>query len=155
MTPMRRAGFSLVEVTLAIGIIAFALVAILALIPVGMKSGGEAIDATRTSLAAKDAQNRVRSSVTSATFASTSDVNLPPWFFDRDGVFLGTSVSNNVFYRADATIHKDWGSNVPPPNVDATILRPATLQLRWPLNTSNGNPLGNNNASFTFYVRRP
>src|SRR5438309_1203287 len=134
---MRRAGFSLVEVTLAIGIIAFALVAILALVPVGMKSGGEAIDATRTSLAAKDAQNRVKSSVTTATFASANDVNLPNWFYDRDGFFLGTAVSVNSFYRIDATIHKDWGTNAPPANVDATALRPATLQLRWPVNTSN------------------
>lgn len=151
----KQRAFSLVEVTLAIGVIAFALLAIVGLIPVGMKSGGEAIDATRTSLAAKDAQNRVRSSVTTTTFTNTSDVNLPTWFFDRDGIFLGTAVSNKAVYRADATIHKDWGSNTAPPNVDASVLRPVTLQLRWPLNPADGSPLGNNSASFNFYVRRP
>jgi uncharacterized protein (TIGR02598 family) len=150
-----KRGFSLVEVTLAIGIIAFALLAIVALIPVGVKSGGEAIDATRTSLAAKDAQNRVKSSVTSTIFASATDAVLPTWYYDREGIFLGTAVSSNAFYRVDATIHKDWGGNASPPNVDATVLRPTTLQLRWPLDTSNGAALGNNNASFTFYVRRP
>ena len=152
----KRAAFSLVEVTLAIGIIAFALIAILGLIPVGLKSGGEAIDATRTSLAAKDAQNRVKSSVTSATFAGTADIALPAWFYDREGVFVDTAVNGfgNVVYRADATIKGSWGANAPP-NVDANVMRPVTLQLRWPVKPSDGSPLGNNNVSFAFYVRKP
>lgn len=60
-----RAGFSLMEITVAIGVIAFGLIAILGLLPVGMKSGREAIDATRTSLIAQDVFNRVRASTMS------------------------------------------------------------------------------------------
>lgn len=150
----RQSAFSLVEVTLAIGIVSFALLAILALVPVGMKSGSEAIDATHTSLIGQDAQNRVRSTVTNTTFASANDIS-SAWFYDRDGGFVGTAITFNAFYRADATIHKDWGVNASPSNVDATLLRPVTVQVRWPVNTSNGNPLGNNETSFTFYVRRP
>ena len=60
-----------------------------------------------------------------------------------------------LFYRADAIIHKDWGANAPPPNVDATVLRPVTVQVGWPLNPTTGTPVGNNTTSFTFYVRRP
>lgn len=147
-------AFSLVEVTLAIGVVAFALLAILALVPVGMKSGSEAIDATHTSLLGQDSQNRIKSSVTSATFTAAADVN-STWFYDRDGVFLGTAATPNAFYRADAIIHKDWGANAPPPNVDATVLRPVTVQVGWPLNPTTGTPVGNNTTSFTFYVRRP
>lgn len=46
MTSKRRcaAGFSLVEVTLAIGIVAFALITLLALMPVGLKTNRKSID---------------------------------------------------------------------------------------------------------------
>ncbi len=150
-----RNGFSLVEVTLAIGVIAFALIALLGLLPVGMKSGAEAIDATHVSLIGVDSGNRVKNAVTSVIFASASDTTLPTWFYNRDGAYVGTTVTTDSYYRADATIHKDWGANPSPPNVDATTLRPATVQVRWPINTSNGNALGSSGGSFTFYVRRP
>jgi len=150
----KTSGFSLVEVTLALGIIAFGIVAILGLIPVGMKSGSEAIDATHSALIGKEAQSRTQSSVTSATFGSAADITLPTWYYDRDGTFIGTTVTANSFYRADATIRASWGANAPP-NINATVLRPVTLELRWPVNISNGNPLGSNASAFTFYVRRP
>ncbi|MEY2480538.1 MAG: hypothetical protein QOI04_1465 [Verrucomicrobiota bacterium] len=59
----RQSGFSLVEVTLAIGIIGFALLAIFGLIPVGLKSSRDAVDDTKTSLMAQDIFNRVKSEV--------------------------------------------------------------------------------------------
>src|SRR2546423_4274986 len=83
-------AFSLVEVTLALGIIAFALISILALVPVGMKSSGEAIDATHTALIGQDIQKRVKSTAISTTFSANNDVN-SIWFYDRDGFFLGTA----------------------------------------------------------------
>jgi uncharacterized protein (TIGR02598 family) len=149
-----RSGFSLVEVTLTLGIIAFALISILALVPIGMKSSGEAIDATHTALIGQDVQKRVKSTVVSTTFAANSDV-AGIWFYDRDGFFLGTATSATAFYRANTIIHKDWGANAPPANVDATLLRPVTVQLRWPIDPATGNPLGTSAAPFTFYVRRP
>ncbi len=50
----RTAGFSLVEVTLAIGIIAFAFVALFALLPVGMTTFRAAVDATNDSIILQD-----------------------------------------------------------------------------------------------------
>src|ERR1039457_6141659 len=94
----KQYAFSLVEVTLSIGIIAFALLSIFALIPVGMNSGREAIDATHTSLIAQDLQNRVKSSITSTTFSSTSDVPLGPWFYNRDGVFVDVTAGANFTF---------------------------------------------------------
>src|SRR6266542_97639 len=41
---LRRAGFSLIEVTLAIGIIAFALLSVVALLPVGLNATRNAED---------------------------------------------------------------------------------------------------------------
>src|SRR5439155_8917504 len=105
------------------------------LVPVGMRSGGEAIDATYTALIGKDVQARSKASVTYAMFSNTNDVTLPTWFYDRDGSFVGTTVSGSSFYRADGTIHGSWGAAAPP-NVDATVMRPTTVQVRWPVNTS-------------------
>jgi hypothetical protein len=65
MSRNHAGAFSLVEITVAIGVIAFALVAILGLLPIGMKSGREAIDATRTSLIAQDVCDRVHASMVS------------------------------------------------------------------------------------------
>ena len=150
-----RSGFSLVEVTLAIGIIAVALVAIMALIPVGLNSSRDAIDATRSSLIGQDVQTRVKSSVTSATFLGSSDVKLPPWFYDRDGVFVDVTANgySSVVYRAEAIIHSTW--NAAPPNVDATVLRPVTVSLGWQINPTTHSVVGNSATSFTFYVRKP
>jgi uncharacterized protein (TIGR02598 family) len=147
-------GFSLVEVTLAIGIVGFGVIAILGLIPVGTKSGGDAIDATRTALIGKDAQARARATVTYATFASAMDVTLPTGFYDREGNYLGTSVTAAATYRVDGTVHGSWGTAAPV-NVDATVMRAVTVQLRWPVNTATGAALGSNARSFSFYVRRP
>lgn len=149
-----KQGFSLVEVTFALGLVAFALLAILGLMPVGIKSGGEAVDATRTSFIGQDAQSRLRASVTYPMFAAAGDVN-STWFYDRDGIFLGQNVGPSAIYRADATIHGTWKSGAPPPTLDATVLRPVTLQIQWPVNTSTGAVLGKNATSFAFFVRRP
>ena len=149
-----RSGFSLVEVTLAIGIVAFALLAIIGLIPVGLNSSRDAIDATHSSLIGQDVQTRVKSSVTSATF-SGGDTTLPPWYYNRDGVFVDVSTNgyNTVLYRADAIIHGTWNSALP--NVDATVLRPVTVKLGWPINPTTHAVVGNSATSFTFYVRKP
>lgn len=153
-----RRGFSLVEVTLAIGIIGFALVAILALMPVGMNSSRDAIDATHTSLIAQDLENRIKSSVTRATFSNTTDVILGPWFYDRNAVVVDTAANGftSVIYRADATVHAGWGTNAAPASVDANFLRPVTVSLGWPVSSAAPHTvIGNNSVAFTFYVRKP
>lgn len=153
---MQRAqGFTLVEVTLAIGIIAFALLAVLALVPVGLNSGRAAIDATRTTLILSDAQNRARIAGTSATFTNATNVTLPNLYYDQDGLALPGYAG--ALYRAIVTIEATWGANAPPPNVDSGFLRPVTIQLGWPVNASDGSVLAVNadRASFTFYIRKP
>lgn len=153
---MRRVtAFSLIEVTLAIGIIAFALVAIFALIPVGLNSSREAIDATHSSLIGKDVQVRVKGSVTANTFAGSTDLVLGPWFYDQDGVFVDVATNGyaSALYRADAIVHGSWNSV--PANVDATVLRPVTVALGSPLNPATHIALGSNRVSLTFYVRKP
>lgn len=84
----KPAGFSLVEVALSLGIIGFALVAILALVPVGLRSGRDSVDATRTSLIAQDVVNRVRASLDSND--STSQFYFSPYASEIASFFFYT-----------------------------------------------------------------
>jgi type II secretory pathway pseudopilin PulG len=74
-------GFSLIEVTLAIGIIAFALLAVLALLPVGLKTNRESTDQARATqimnAIAVSIQNAVPSVSPSGTY--TQYLPLPPY----------------------------------------------------------------------------
>jgi uncharacterized protein (TIGR02598 family) len=91
---MRKSqGFSLIEVTLAIGIVAFALIAILGLVPVGLNSGRESIDSTHTPLIAQDVFDRIRGYMTSNDSTNTLSYFGPYspgiasfFFYDSDGV---------------------------------------------------------------------
>ncbi len=68
----RRAGFSLVEVTVAIGIFAFVIVGILGLFPVALKQRSDSANETRAALVAKQVFESIESS------ASTNRIYLPP-----------------------------------------------------------------------------
>jgi uncharacterized protein (TIGR02598 family) len=151
---MTRNGhaFSLIEVVIAVGVMSFAIVAILGLMPVGLKSVGEAGDATRTSMVAADAEASIRASVLPSDFTSATSRTITPIYYSREGIRLTSS--SGGFYRVDATIAATWATSLP--NVDQTFLRPVTAVLRWPIDTSNGNPVTNNSSSsFTFYVTKP
>lgn len=153
---MRRLpAFSLIEVTLALGVIGFCLLAIFALIPVGLNSARDAIDSTHLSLIVADVQTRVRSSVTDATFASSNDLTLPALYYDQDGTALPNYTG--AVYRVIATVAGDWSANPSPANVNADFLRPVTIQVGWPVDNSTGNLVGNNAARsvFSYYLSKP
>ena len=124
MMTNRTAAFSMVEVTLALGIVAFALLAIFGLLPVGLTASRNAADDTRTSMVAQDAYNRVRASLNrgvyfDGTFArvplsipatSSPVVALPApwtggvasdqtvaWFYDANGVNRPEALTNGDF----------------------------------------------------------
>jgi uncharacterized protein (TIGR02598 family) len=146
-----RHGFSLVEVVLALGLVGFALLAILGMVPVGLKSAGQSMDATRTSMVSADAESRVRASVSATDFTSSTARTLTS-YYSKDGILVSSFVTG--FYRVDATIQPSWAN--PPVNVDQTYLRPVTAIVRWPIDTTTGNPITNNSSiTFTFFVRKP
>jgi type II secretory pathway pseudopilin PulG len=115
---MRRSNstaFSLVEIALALGVIAIALVAIFGLIPVGLNASRDASNDTQTTMISEDVYSRVRSAVNrgvyfDGTFARVplttgpspipTPVSLPApwtggsaatqtisWFYDINGLF--------------------------------------------------------------------
>ena len=182
--PRRVSGFSLIEVTLAIGVIAFALLAILGLIPIGMRSGRESIDATRTAQIAQDVVNRIRATVVSNN--SSSSVYFAPYtagfatffFYTAEGARTGDlqkvqypsdqpAYYSNVttvgdYYRAKVVI-STFDPAVTYPSYDprgssssSAYLLCATLEIAAPVNLSTGAVLGTAKpVSLTFFLRRP
>jgi uncharacterized protein (TIGR02598 family) len=76
-----RRGFSLIEVTVALGILSFAMVGIIGLMPVGLGAMRDAIDESTTSLIARrligEYQQNAISAITGGTF--------PVRWFDVEG----------------------------------------------------------------------
>lgn len=168
MKQHRSLGFSLVEVTLAIGVIAFALIAIMGLIPIGTKSGRDSIDATRTSMIAQTVFNRIKANMVSNDSSSAayfspyaSGVN-SFFFFTSDGLPTGEllkvpwSSTDQPMYYTNVTNPKDfYRAQVHVSTFDQTVSYPvtdprytpasanwnllcATVSLSWPVNPQNG-----------------
>lgn len=85
-------GFSLVEVTLALGIAAFCLIALIGLMPVGIQTNRNATSQTRATniMAAVIADLRAtpKTNTTSSQFCipiPTGNSSLPPLYFDSEG----------------------------------------------------------------------
>ncbi len=142
-------GFSLIEVALAVAVISFALVAILGLMPVGLKSAAEAGDATRTSMLEANAEADIRATVSPTDFTSATARTVTR-YYDQQGILLTSATG--AFYRVDATIGNTW--TTPLANVDEAYLRPVSAVVRWPVDSS-GNPASSNTTSFTLYVAKP
>jgi uncharacterized protein (TIGR02598 family) len=85
---MARAGFSLIEITLALGVLSFALVAMMGLIPVGLTTLRGAVDASTMARITQQISSQAR---------MTSFTNLPArfanreFYFDENGDFLTNS----------------------------------------------------------------
>jgi uncharacterized protein (TIGR02598 family) len=137
----KNAGFSLVEVTLALGVAAFCLVAVFGLMPVGVQTNRNATSQTAaTSIMAAvvaDLRATPRCLGTSTQFQitlgtgpgcpSTISPSAATLYFDSTGQF-STSLGANSRYQLDIT----WSGS--------TGLRYADLKVRWPPNVLQVSP---------------
>lgn len=142
----RRAAFTLVEVVMVIGVISFALVAIIGVLPAGMNASKDATNQTMVSLILEDVHNRLQLQPLTPGAAAFS-----PAYFDDRGVYISPNPSSptaatlaNAYYRADVTIGT-WNSA--PANTSS--LRPVTVALSWPVNPGTGNAIGPKNPQAT------
>jgi uncharacterized protein (TIGR02598 family) len=124
-------AFSLVEVTLALGIAAFCLLAVFGLMPVGVQTNRHATSQTAATniIAAALADLRATTTNTSLQFAITFGTN-KTLFFDGTGQFT-TSLGANSRYRLNVT----WNSA-------PTGLRYADLKVTWPAAANTANASG-------------
>ena len=122
----RSSAFSLVEVTLALGIAAFCLIAVFGLMPVGVQTNRNATSQTAaTNIAAAvaaDLRATPRTTSTSAQFGITFGTSgTQTRYFDSTGQ-ASTSLGSDSRYRVDVT----WNSS------GVTGLYYADLRVTWP-----------------------
>ena len=149
---------SLVEVVLALGIVAFALLAVVGMIPVGVQSSRDAVDLTRTSMVAQDAAMRL------PTLAYTDGAPgaTATWFYDQNGRWLNIDASlaspyADGFYRVD--VARGGMASYPaytdpaaadPANAYSTRLLAATVTVSWPLDPATGQSVGGSNKKVVY-----
>ena len=130
----KNSAFSLVEVTLALGVAAFCLLALFGLIPVSMQTNRNATNQTAaTSIIAgvvADLRATPTANSTSAQFGITFGTNATLYF---DGAGQATTLpTTNSRYQLNVT----W-NNAPP-----TGLQYADLKVTWPATAAVANATG-------------
>jgi uncharacterized protein (TIGR02598 family) len=137
-----RAGFTLVEVVLALAIVATAFIAVLGLLPAGLNQSRQAADSTVVAAIFEDLHSRLQGQDISGTTSFAASFS--PAFFDDHGVFIpstaGPSEQARRLYRADVKIGT-WKDKP----AGTSGLRPVTLELSWPVNPATGQALGAGN----------
>lgn len=133
-------GFSLVEVTLALGIAGFSLIAVFGLIPVAALTNRNATSQTAAanimSAVVSDLRATPKANPTSTQFGITFGTNPAPLYFDGSGQFT-TSLSANSRYQLNVT----W--NVANPTGPCSAALPcADLKVTWPAAASASNASG-------------
>lgn len=130
-SPLRsKGGFSLVEITVAIGVIAFALVGLMGLLSASLNTGKASEDDTRYAAMSQQVLDMLRSSafeeipfVKSVTALETA--KLPPVYFDNDGGWLSPDrsewpeleagiVPTNAIYKCSVFVDVDSDTISPP-----------------------------------------
>jgi uncharacterized protein (TIGR02598 family) len=144
----KSAGFTLSEVVLALAIVAFAFVATLSLLPLGMNQSRGAADSSAVAAILEDVNNRLHGAPLVAGPAPFS-----PAYFDVHGVYLDPAVTpsnqSQRLYRADVQIGKWFTAPT-----GTSGLTPVTIQLSWPVDPNSGVALGkfNPQATLTYTV---
>ena len=125
-------GFSLVEVTLALGIAAFCLIAVFGLMPIGVQTNRNATSQSVATniMTAVVSDLRATVTTTSSQFAITFGTNTT-LYFDGTGQFT-TSLSTNSRYRLDVT----WSGS------GWNGLRYADVKVTWPAAGAPANASG-------------
>lgn len=154
----RSRAFSLIEVTLALGIASFAFIAILGLLPMGLNASQRAVNSTYASLFSEEIARDVRTTAARKGMGGKSDffqVDLvpngtTPIFLDRSGQPLA---SGNAPGAAMAALVKVYGQSVA--NLSATDsleFSPgyhASVKIWWPAAAQEKNAMGMIEVPFT------
>jgi len=135
-----KPAFSLVELTLALGVAAFCLLAVFGLMPVGVQTNRNATSQTAAAsvMAAVIADLRATPKVntTSAKFGITFGTNPPALYFDGSGQFA-TSLGTNSRYQLNLT----WNvANLT--GACSTAVPCADLKATWPAAATPANAGG-------------
>jgi uncharacterized protein (TIGR02598 family) len=134
----KNAAFSLIEVTLALGVAAFCLIAVFGLMPVGVQTNRNAASQTAATniIAAVVADLRASPTTPSSQYGITFGIN-KQLFFDSAGQFT-TSLSANSRYQLNVT----FSQQNPPPAPPAVPTIYAAFKVTWPAAATAANASG-------------
>jgi uncharacterized protein (TIGR02598 family) len=141
-------GFSLIEVTIAIGLVAFVLVALIGLLSLGIKTRGEGVRKTAQANIIQYLQDQLplRAWNTNATatfgfraltnFAGAAATN-PVLFFDVNGSPVAATSTNDQFFQATIFVDSETTTNLawpmsPPLGSVARALQVRSV-IEWPV----------------------
>lgn len=162
ITPSRSSrpqAFSLVEVVLALGIGAMALVAIIGLMPTSLQCTRNTVETTQAALVARMISYDLRASATSGTSASVVSssssalygiplkTGTTTFYLDKLGLAAGLT-SGSAQYRAQVIINSPQGQFTASYAI-APVFH-ASIQLTWPAAASINNASGSLEAASSF-----
>jgi len=127
---IQTASFSLVEITVALGIGAFCLIAILGLLPIGVQSNRDSSSQTAATTIMRNVIADMRATPNGSTTSAQYQVTFgtaKTMYFDGTGHF-GTSVAPDSRYQLNITFPNSGGGTFAPTY--------AALILSWPANAS-------------------
>lgn len=151
-SPACRRAFSLVEVAIALGIVAFAMLTIVGFMQVGLVSLNDSVNDSMTSLILNDVRARLEGTPfpSDADLASGAKTPLPSLFYDRSGQSLETDAAGKVAgasYRVDIVL---GAPQAPLPDARVAV---AVLTIAWPPDPLTGEiPQGSHNKQLSLLV---
>jgi uncharacterized protein (TIGR02598 family) len=131
-----RSAFSLVEVTLALAIMAIGLIAIIGMIPQGVQSSRDAADNTLAATIVHDTFNQLRQEAVT-TWPPPSLATSPNLYYDVVATNATTSQTVDSYYHVHLTSLPGTVAGLPAPN----LLLVVTAVVSWP--TKSAAPLNN------------
>ena len=140
----RRQAFSLVEVTLALGVMAFCIVPVFGLLPVGINSNQTSLNQTRAASVAANLCADVRGTALTNTKSprfgvDVADAGSQTLYFTEAGDAVTTATAFNARYRVSVTV-------TPPPTAGtASAAQGATwlsVLVTWPAAATATNAAG-------------
>lgn len=148
--PRKSGGFSLVEISLAIAVIASVLISLMLVMGMASSAAAKATRLTTIGHIFTDAHQRMEGNP-----LRDGQLRDAPYYYDGEGVFISQDDSRELqlsrVYRVDIVI------STPAPNVakNAEGLKAVTMEIAWPVNGADGSLLGysaNNRESMTYFV---
>ncbi len=148
MYAARHAGFSLVEVTIALGVVAFVVVALLGMMPLGISTHRESKESQSATLVMSSLTARLRQAVQTddprqvmpeINFPAPGVTNVVDLFVDRNNQSLTTSATSTSVYRARINLSM-------PLNQDETC-GVGFVQLSWPAGSTDLSKTGSVEAT--------
>jgi uncharacterized protein (TIGR02598 family) len=163
----RQSAFSLVEVVLALGVISFAIVAILGVIPIGLQTSHSAQDETRAAQIAQTVLNTMAgeaqtkftavllplpSAPTIDLSSSNTSASSPAAFFYAENDGQISEVSTNATYSISVITDNFSSPSATPPPFDSGYANKVTVRIvSPPLSAAGATP--NANQSVRDYIR--